>query len=132
MGPGYVHVPRALVETDEFEQMTAARLLPVVVQGKPSMRWITPAGRREEGGDCMVYAYAAACHLGIQNFREPSWARREAKFCPTVDLFSAPAAALAEAAAPSTPVSAATVPSKSSPPPATPPPSNRSGLNRSW
>lgn len=43
--------------TDEFEQMTAARLMPVVVQGKPSMRWITPAGQREEGGDCLIYAY---------------------------------------------------------------------------
>jgi hypothetical protein len=44
--------------TDEFEQMTAAKLMPVVVQGKHSMRWITPHGKREEAGDCMVYAYA--------------------------------------------------------------------------
>ena len=36
----------------------------------------------------MVYAYAAACHLGIQTYREPSWARREAKYCPAEpDLF---------------------------------------------
>jgi phage terminase large subunit GpA-like protein len=91
VGPGYVHVPKALASTDEFEQMTAARLMPVVVQGKASMRWITPAGHREEGGDAMVYAYAAACHLGIQTFREVSWERREQKYQPERDLFSATA-----------------------------------------
>lgn len=89
VGPGYIHVPKALAATDEFEQMTAARLMPVVVQGKASMRWITPAGHREEGGDGMVYAYAAACHLGIQTFREASWERREQKYQPEQDLFTA-------------------------------------------
>jgi phage terminase large subunit GpA-like protein len=89
VGPGYVHVPKALVTTDEFEQMTAARLLPVTVQGKQSMRWVTPHGKREEGGDCMVYAYAAACYLGIQNYREPGWARREQRYAPVnPDLFN--------------------------------------------
>ena len=95
VGPGFVHVPKELQSTDEFEQMTAARLMPVTIQGKASMRWITPHGTREEGGDCMVYAYAAACHLGIQSFREPSWARREAKVAPRApDLFSQPALAM--------------------------------------
>lgn len=89
VGPGYVHTPKALLVTDEYEQMTAARLMPITVQGKASMRWITPPGKREEGGDCMVYAYAAACHLGIQTYREPSWARREVKIAPQpLDLFS--------------------------------------------
>ena len=94
VGPGYVHTPKALLGTDEYEQMTAARLMPVTVQGKAGMRWITPAGKREEGGDCMVYAYAAACYLGIQTFREPSWARREGLVAPQDgDLFNpAPAA----------------------------------------
>jgi hypothetical protein len=37
----------------------------------------------------MVYAYAAACHLGIQTYREPGWARREAKYAPCKpDLFN--------------------------------------------
>ena len=88
-GPGFVHVPKALSDTDEFEQMTAARLLPVVVQGKHSMRWITPQGHREEAGDGMVYAYAAACYLGIQSYRETSWARREQRTAPREpDLFA--------------------------------------------
>lgn len=91
VGPGYIHVPKALVATDEFEQMTAARLMPVTVQGKQAMRWITPHGKREEGGDCMVYAYAAACYLGIQNYREPGWARREQRYAPVnPDLFNSP------------------------------------------
>ena len=90
VGPGYVHVPESLKTTDEFEQMTAARLMPVVVQGKASMRWVTPHGKREEGGDAMVYSYAAACYLGIQTYREPGWARRELKYSPREpDLFAA-------------------------------------------
>ncbi len=89
VGPGYVHTPKALANTDEHEQMTAARLMPVVVQGRAALRWITPAGQREEAGDAMVYSYAAACYLGIQTFREPSWARRQAKYCPAEpDLFN--------------------------------------------
>jgi len=96
-GPGYVHVPASLRDTDEYEQMTAARLLPAVVQGKRTMRWITPAGKREEAGDCMVYAYAAACYLGVQSYREHSWARREARYAPAnADLFAQPVAAAAD------------------------------------
>lgn len=117
VGPGYVHVPKALASTDEFEQMTAARLMPATVNGKAVMRWITPAGQREEGGDCMVYAYAAACWLGIQTYREPGWARREAKYCPREPgLFDAPDATAAAPApmptlttAPPRPTPAATV-----------------------
>jgi phage terminase large subunit GpA-like protein len=87
-GPGYVHVPASIKDTDEFEQMTAAKLMPVTVQGKRLMRWITPSGKREEGGDCMVYAYAAACYLGVQTYRENSWARREQRYAPAnPDLF---------------------------------------------
>lgn len=89
VGPGYVHVPKSLQITDEFEQMTAARLMPVTVQGRAMLRWITPHGHREEGGDCMVYAYAAACHLGIQTYREPGWSRRQARYAPReIDMFT--------------------------------------------
>lgn len=89
-GPGYVHLPKSLIPTDEFEQMTAARLMPVTVAGRHMNRWITPGGHREEAGDCMVYAFAAACWLGIQTYREASWDKRERKYCATVvDLFDA-------------------------------------------
>jgi phage terminase large subunit GpA-like protein len=87
-GAGFIHVPEALKLTDEFEQMCAERLMPAVVNGKKVMRWINPPGKRNEALDCANYAYAAACYLGIQNYREPGWARREQRFCPPQDLFS--------------------------------------------
>lgn len=99
-GAGYVHVPKGLSETDEFEQMTVARLMPVVVQGKHSMRWMTPAGHREEAGDCMVYAYAGACYLGIQTFRDGTWLRREQKLTPVAVEPRHPAVAPAPAETP--------------------------------
>ena len=111
VGPGYVHVPKAMVATDEFEQMTAARLMPATVQGKHVMRWITPAGKREEAGDAMVYAYAAACWLGIQTYREPGWARREAKYAPRdPGLFDAPLAPVPAPDAPAQTSAPAAVP----------------------
>jgi phage terminase large subunit GpA-like protein len=122
VGPGYVHVPKAYAATDEFEQMTAARLMPVVVQGKASMRWITPQGHREEGGDCMVYAYAAACHMGIQTYRETGWARREQMFQPAGDLFTAPATPAAQATTAPTP----------KPQPPRPQPARNPAVPRRW
>lgn len=134
-GHGYVHVPKSLSDTDEFEQMTAARLLPAVVQGKHVMRWITASGKREEGGDCQVYAYAGACYLGIQQYREPSWSRREERIAPRMpDLFSAPAPAPAAA---ETPETTTTAPDHQAPTPINqraPAPRRpaRAGPTRSW
>jgi phage terminase large subunit GpA-like protein len=88
-GPGYIHVPEGLKNTDEFEQMCAERLLPTIVAGKKVMRWINPPGKRNEATDCANYAYAAACWLGMQGFKEPSWAQRERRFAPPQDLFTA-------------------------------------------
>lgn len=109
-GPGYIHVPEGLKNTDEFEQMCVERLLPAMVNGKKVMRWINPPGKRNEATDCANYAYAAACYLGMQGFKEPSWAQRERRFVPERDLFTPvhtsapPPAADAEAApTPTTP-----------------------------
>jgi phage terminase large subunit GpA-like protein len=125
-GPGFVHVPKAIADTDEFEQMTAAKLLPVVVQGKHSLRWVTPQGKPEEGGDCMVYAYAAACYLGIQTYREGTWARREQKIAPReTDLFDA--SGTNDQAAP--PVQAPALPD-AAPPPAPHRPANQFKTSR--
>jgi phage terminase large subunit GpA-like protein len=88
-GPGYIHVPEALKDTDEFEQMCSERLKPATVNGKKVMRWINPPGKRNEALDCANYAYAAACYLGIQNYREPGWANRERRYAPAnQDLFA--------------------------------------------
>jgi phage terminase large subunit GpA-like protein len=87
-GAGFIHVPEALRLTDEFEQMCAERLMPTISAGKRVLRWVLPSGKRNEALDCWNYAYAGACYLGIQSYREPSWARREQKYCPPRDLFS--------------------------------------------
>ena len=108
-GPGYIHLSRDLTATDELDQLTAERLATRYVKGRPRLEWVLPGGRRNEGLDCAVYAYAAACWLGIQTYREPGWARREAKYSPRdPGLFDAPPApapaalptSLAPAAAP--------------------------------
>lgn len=89
-GPGYVHLPAVLRETDEFEQLTAERLATRYIKGHAKLEWFKPAGKRNEGLDCAVYAYAAACYMGIQTMREPAWAKREERIAPRApDLFSA-------------------------------------------
>lgn len=90
-GPGYVHVPAAYKGTDEFEQMTAERLITKYFKGHARMEWHKPAGKRNEALDCFKYAYAGACYLGIQTLRESGWARREQKIAPREqDLFALP------------------------------------------
>ncbi|PZP97515.1 MAG: terminase [Variovorax paradoxus] len=126
-GPGFVHVPLAFAQAsdDEFEQMTAARLVPVVVQGRRFLRWETPQGKREEAGDGMVYAYAGACFLGIQSYKDPSWARREQRIAPREpDLFAAPPAAVEPVAQPAAPADASG-PAAPAQPPLQPQPSTQ-------
>ena len=75
-------MPEAYKATDEFEQMTAERLMPIVVNGRQQFRWMLTPGKRNEAGDCMVLSYAAAVWLGLPTFREASWSRREEKYAP--------------------------------------------------
>ncbi|MGB3068452.1 MAG: phage terminase large subunit family protein [Ottowia sp.] len=90
-GPGYVHLPAVLRTTDEFEQMTAERLATRYIKGHPKLEWVKPNGKRNEALDCAVYAYAAACWLGIQTFREHAWTHREQRYLRhEPDLFDAP------------------------------------------
>jgi len=91
-GPGFMHLPRVLAATDEFEQMTAERLVTKYVKGHARMEWVKPNGRRNEALDCAVYAYAAAIWLGVERWTELQWARLEELVAPVVrDLFEAPA-----------------------------------------
>ena len=65
------------------------RLATRYIKGHAKLEWIKPSGKRNEALDCAVYAYAAACYLGIQTLREHGWARREDRYCPrSPDLFS--------------------------------------------
>lgn len=88
-GPGYIHLPQALAQTDEFDQLTAERLVTKYIKGQPRMEWIKPNGRRNEALDCAVYAYAAAIWCGIERMTEPQWQKLEDRVAPKVrDLFS--------------------------------------------
>lgn len=78
-GPGYIHLPAALSGTDEFEQMTAERLVTRYVKGHARLEWVKPNGRRNEALDCAVYAYAAAIWAGVERFTEAQWQRLEAR-----------------------------------------------------
>ena len=94
-GPGYIHLPKALANTDEFDQLTAERLVTKYVKGHARMEWVKPSGRRNEALDCAVYAYAAAVWAGIERYTEIQWQRLEDRVAPRVrDLFvAAPVAA---------------------------------------
>ncbi len=90
-GPGYIHLPKVLANTDEFEQMTAERLVTKYFKGHPRMEWIKPNGRRNEALDCAVYAYAAAIWAGIERWTDVQWSRLEDRIAPTIrDLFATP------------------------------------------
>lgn len=76
-GPGYVHLPKGLANTDEFEQLTAERLVTKYVKGRARLEWVKAASKRNEALDCAVYAYAAAIWAGIERFTEVQWSKLE-------------------------------------------------------
>lgn len=97
-GPGYMHLPRALASTDEFEQLTAERLVTRYVKGFARQEWMKPAGRRNEALDCAVYAYAAAVWAGMERWSELQWQKLEQRVVPPDrDLFDAASPPPAEA-----------------------------------
>jgi phage terminase large subunit GpA-like protein len=107
-GPGFVHLPKALATTDEFEQLTAERLVTKYIKGHARMEWVKPNGKRNEALDCAVYAYAAAVWAGIDRWNEVQWQRLEDRIAPKVrDLFAQPAQPTQpEQPAPATPAQA--------------------------
>ena len=138
-GPGYVHLPAALKAGDEFEQLTAERLSTRYIKGHPKLEWFKPPGKRNEALDCAVYAYVAACYLGIQTLREHGWARREDRYCPrSPDLFSQPAPKMEEKqAAPQQQADTDSYKKRSDQPPAPPPAAPAAGstarpFSRDW
>ena len=121
-GPGYIHLPAALKAGDEFEQLTAERLITKYFKGHPKLEWFLPPGKRNEALDCAVYAYAAACYLGIQSMREAGWALREERIAPRLlDLFSSPPAPSTPPAAPQAPSTTAQPQGQPTQPAAVPP-----------
>lgn len=73
-GPGYVHLSRRMAP-EIFEQLTSERLVTRYVKGRAKLEWVKPAGVRNEGLDCAVYALAAAIYVGIDRWREGDWGK---------------------------------------------------------
>jgi phage terminase large subunit GpA-like protein len=75
--PGYVHLPRWCSD-DEVKQLTAEE---IVIErsrnGFARQTWNLLPGRRNEGLDCWVYAYAAAVQVGLDRFNERKWVEFE-------------------------------------------------------
>jgi phage terminase large subunit GpA-like protein len=103
-GPGYVHLSRNLAP-EVFEQLTAERLVTRYSKGRSRLEWVKPAGRRNEGLDCAVYALAAAHFVGIDRWREGDWAKWQARV-EARDLFDGGAAQQASVTAGAPPAAA--------------------------
>jgi len=67
-----VHTSNQLPE-EFFEQLVAERLVTKYVRGFPVLEWHLPKGKRNEALDCSVYAYAAACQLGLERLKASDW-----------------------------------------------------------
>lgn len=103
-GPGYIDLPQCVGSGDEFEQLTAERLVTTYHKGHARLAWVKPNGRRNEALDCFVYAYAGAVYLGVARMRENDWNQREQRLQPREpDLFSAPASPAPAAPPPTNP-----------------------------
>jgi len=107
-GPGYVHLSKQM-PADEFEQLTAERLVTRYVKGHPRLEWHKPAGRRNESLDCAVYALAGAHWAGMDRWKEGDWAKWERRV-QSPDLFSPPPPAPGGAPAAPVPAPAAITP----------------------
>ena len=72
-GPGYLHFHmEATVEY--FEQLTAEKqVLRYNRSGFATREWVKKPSARNEALDCMVYAYAALCHLYTRYDRKTIW-----------------------------------------------------------
>lgn len=71
---GFVHFAHDFDETI-YQQVTAETLKPVEKRGgRVEYEWVLPAGKRNEGLDCSVYAEAAAIRLGIDTLTPQQWA----------------------------------------------------------
>lgn len=59
-GPGYCHFPRRdEYDQEYFRMLTAEQLLPKMYQGRKTLQWSCPQGRRNEALDARAYAIGA-------------------------------------------------------------------------
>lgn len=100
-GPGYVHLSKHYPD-DVFEQLTAERLVTRYIKGHARSDWVKPAGKRNEGTDCSVYARAAAHQAGIDRWKDGDWAKWEGRV-QVRDLFDQAPQATEQASPPPPP-----------------------------
>ena len=112
-----MHFPEDM-PLDFFEQLVSEYFDP------KRKRWIKKAGARNEAFDCLVYAYAAACHplVRLHVLRERDWAALERHREPAVgDMFVEPAEGeSADQAEPTAPPESASRETSPAPPPPAP------------
>lgn len=75
-GPGFMHFSKQL-PADEYEQLTAERLITKFVNGHPQRKFVKLPGRANEALDCEKYALAAAYFLGMERWKDLDWERYE-------------------------------------------------------
>lgn len=104
-GPGFMHYSREL-PPDEFEQLTAERLVTRFVNGHPRQDFMKLPGRKNEALDCEMYALAAAYFIGMDRFSDLDWQRYERNAYDR-ELFDDPAPSAPESIASDAPQEAA-------------------------
>ena len=100
-GPGYIHFSDELPD-DFYDQLISEQQLTRYTKGFPSLEWQLPKGRRNEALDCAVYAYAAACALGMPRFRSTDWFTRKKQLSTAIGSGEGLAGAAPKPATPAT------------------------------
>ena len=75
---GYVHFPDGMHVTF-YEQLASERLITKFRNGVPHRVWVKDAKTRNEALDCFVYAYAAACFVGL---KRANWTAMRSRLKP--------------------------------------------------
>ena len=74
--PGYVHLPK-WADDEEIRQLTAEELVMERTRRGFARQVWSKVRERNEALDCWIYAYAAACKMGMARFGEASWTNLE-------------------------------------------------------
>lgn len=83
-GPRFIHFPRQM-PLRFFEDLTGEQITIKYRNGFPHEVWELKPGRENHALDCLVYAYAAALHLRIDEPQYP-WARLKAKILKSAPI----------------------------------------------
>lgn len=74
--PGYVHLPK-WADDSEIKQITSEELVTEKTRHGFAKQVWSKVRERNEALDCWIYAYAAACQIGIERFGDARWQQFE-------------------------------------------------------